>query len=220
MIYLYSGTPGSGKSLHMARMIFLLLKHSDCLVIGNFFIKKEYFTDEQFSRFIYVSNENMNPDNLINIALDYWSTHKAKNYRDAEQKIRLFIDEAQILFNARDWQKNFKDGWTTFFSVHRHYGFEIVLCTQMDTNLDKQVRAVIETQCIHRKVENIGLGGKFISFLCGGGLFYTVVRWYPMHEKVDGYFFKYRKKHGDLYDTHALFNANGQGQTIIQIASD
>lgn len=91
MIYLYSGTPGSGKSLHMAKMIFLLLKHSDCLVIGNFFIKKEYFTDEQFSRFIYVSNENMNPDNLINIALDYWKTHKAKNYRDAEQKFDFLL---------------------------------------------------------------------------------------------------------------------------------
>lgn len=48
MIYLYSGTPGSGKSLHMARMIFLLLKHSDCLVIGNFYIKKQYFTEDEY----------------------------------------------------------------------------------------------------------------------------------------------------------------------------
>ena len=203
----------------MARMIFLLLKHSDCLVIGNFFIKKEYFTDEEFKRFIYVPNEEMKPDNLINISLDFWSCHKAKNYRDAEQKIRLFIDESQILFNARDWQKNFALGWTTFFSVHRHYGFEIVLCTQMDSNLDKQVRAVIETQCIHRKVENIGLWGKFISFLCGGGLFYCVVRWYPMHEKVDGYFFKYHKKYGDVYDTHALFSSSNDVKSIIQIGA-
>lgn len=219
MIYLYSGTPGSGKSLHMARLIFNLLKNSDCLVIGNFVLKSDYFTPLEMKRFIYLTNDQMNPDNLIRIAEEFWSTHKAKNYRDAEQKIRLFIDESQILFNARNWQKNYKDGWTTFFSVHRHYGFEIVLCTQMDTNLDKQVRGVIETQCIHRKIENIGIQGKILSFLCGGGLFYCVVRWYPMHEKVDGYFFKYRKKYGDVYDTHALFNNGAEKQSIIQIGA-
>lgn len=219
MIYLYSGTPGSGKSLHMARLIFNLLKHSDCLVIGNFVLKTDYFTPLEMQRFIYLTNEEMTPKNLIAIAEDYWSNHTAKNYKDAEQKIRLFIDESQILFNARDWQKNYKDGWTTFFSVHRHYGFEIVLCTQMDTNLDKQVRGVIETQCIHRKIENIGIQGKILSFLCGGGLFYCVVRWYPMHEKVDGYFFKYHKKFGDVYDTHALFTDGGEKQSIIQIGA-
>lgn len=85
MIYLYSGTPGSGKSLHMARMIFMLLKHSDCLVIGNFYIKKEFFTDEQYSRFIYVPNEEMKPDKLIEIATKFWVSHKAKNYRDPPQ---------------------------------------------------------------------------------------------------------------------------------------
>lgn len=217
MIYLYSGTPGSGKSLHMARMIFMLLKHSDCLVIGNFYIKKEYFTDEQYSRFVYVPNDEMRPSKLIEIATEFWKTHKAKNYRDAEQKIRLFIDEAQILFNARDWQRNSIAGWPTFFSVHRHYGFEIVLCTQMDTNLDKQVRGVIETQVIHRKLENIGISGKIINLLMGGGMFFAVVKWYPMHEKVDGYFFKYRKKYSDVYDTHALFAQNGEIKSIINI---
>lgn len=217
MIYLYSGTPGSGKSLHMARMIFLLLKHSDCLVIGNFYIKKQYFTEDQYSRFIFVPNDQMNPKRLINIATEFWKTHKAKNYRDAEQKIRLFIDEAQILFNARDWQKNSVLGWPTFFSVHRHYGFEIVLCTQMDTNLDKQVRGVIETQVIHRKLENIGISGKIINLLMGGGMFFAVVRWYPMNEKVDGYFFKYRKKYSDVYDTHALFANDGELKSIINI---
>lgn len=220
MIYLYSGTPGSGKSLHMARVISNILKNTDCLVIGNFFIKKEFFTEDEFKRFIYVSNKEMCPDKLIEIACEYWKHHRAKDYKDAEQKIRLFIDESQILFNARDWQRNYKDGWTTFFSVHRHYGFEIVLCTQIDTNLDRQVRAVIETQIVHRKIENIGLCGKITNFLLGGGLFYAVIRWYPMHEKVGGYFFRYHRKYGELYDTHALFSSSGDSETIIKIGND
>ena len=155
MIYLYSGTPGSGKSLHMAKVIYTVLKKTECLVICNFMINESCFTEEELKRFIFLDNNDMIPENLVRIAEEYWAHHKAKSYRDAETRIRLFIDEAQILFNARDWQKNYSLGWT-FFSVHRHYGFEVVLCTQIDTNLDKQVRALIETQCIHRKIENIG----------------------------------------------------------------
>ena len=217
MIYLYSGTPGSGKSLHMAKVIYTVLKKTQCLVICNFMISSSCFTDEEMSRFVFLDNSKMDPEHLINIAENYWKTHKAKNYKDAESRIRLFIDEAQILFNARDWQRNYSLGWTTFFSVHRHYGFEVVLCTQIDSNLDKQVRALIETQCVHRKIENIGAGGKFVSLFFGGGLFYCVVRWYPMHEKVDGYFFVYRKKFAKIYDTHLLFSKNDNRQSIIQI---
>lgn len=219
MIYLYSGTPGSGKSLHMAKVIYTVLKKTDCIVICNFLINPECFTDDEMKRFIFLDNFEMTPDNLIRIAEDYWVDHKAKSYKDAESRIRLFIDESQVLFNARDWQKNYSLGWTNFFSVHRHYGFEVVLCTQMDTNLDKQVRALIETQCIHRKIENIGGGGRFVSLFFGGGLFYCVVRWYPMHEKVDGYFFIYRKKFAKIYDTHMLFSKTDNKKSIIQIGA-
>lgn len=219
MIYLYSGTPGSGKSLHMAKVIYTVLKKTECLVICNFMINEKCFTEEELKRFIFLDNNQMTPANLVKIAEEYWANHKAKSYRDAESRIRLFIDEAQILFNAREWQKNYAQGWTNFFSVHRHYGFEVVLCTQIDTNLDKQVRALIETQCVHRKIENIGAGGKFVSMFFGGGLFYCVVRWYPMHEKVDGYFFIYRKKFANIYDTHMLFNKADNRKSIIQIGA-
>lgn len=219
MIYLYSGTPGSGKSLHMAKVIYTVLKRTECLVICNFMINEDCFTDEELKRFIFLDNNEMIPDNLVRIAEEYWSDHKAKSHKDAESRIRLFIDESQILFNARDWQKNYSLGWTNFFSVHRHYGFEVVLCTQIDTNLDKQVRALIETQCIHRKIENIGAGGRFVSMFFGGGLFYCVVRWYPMHEKVDGYFFTYQKKFAKIYDTHMLFNKTDNKKSIIQIGA-
>ena len=37
MIFLYSGTPGSGKSCHAAREIALRLQRKDSVVIGNFY---------------------------------------------------------------------------------------------------------------------------------------------------------------------------------------
>ena len=36
MINLFSGTPGSGKSYHMARFIYNNIKYRDCLIIANF----------------------------------------------------------------------------------------------------------------------------------------------------------------------------------------
>ena len=39
MVELYSGTPGSGKSLHLAQIIYDTLKYTDKLVITNFRLK-------------------------------------------------------------------------------------------------------------------------------------------------------------------------------------
>ena len=36
MITLYSGTPGSGKSLHMAEVLYYRVKNYNGVVIGNF----------------------------------------------------------------------------------------------------------------------------------------------------------------------------------------
>ena len=41
MVELYSGTPGSGKSLHLAEKIYNTLKYTDKLVITNFSLDEE-----------------------------------------------------------------------------------------------------------------------------------------------------------------------------------
>ena len=81
MIYLYSGTPGSGKSLHMAKVIYSVLKNTQCLVICNFMINSSFFSEEEMSRFIFLDNSQMNPDHLIQISENYWKSHKAKNHK-------------------------------------------------------------------------------------------------------------------------------------------
>ncbi len=217
MVYLFTGTPGSGKSLHMSKIIYHALRNGKKFVITNFYIDWENYPELHRENYVYVGNDEMSPDKLIEVATEYWFKHTASSYRDAESRILLFIDEAQLLFNARSWQQNYQKKWTWFFSVHRHYGFQIYLSTQMDTNLDKQVRGIVEYNCVHRKISNIGLWGKLISFFAFGELFYSVLRWYPMKEKVDGSFFRYRKKYGGLYDTHALFSEDNESSSIISI---
>ena len=216
MIQIYTGTPGSGKSLHMAKDICDALEKTDCEVLANFTISqydksgKKVFKDEQFSRFHYVSDDELKPSYLINFAENYWAEHDRNiNHNKYEQQIRLYIDEAQQHFNSRDWQKNntckIKDKWTWFFSVHRHFGFKITLCSQLLSNLDKQVRGVIEYELHHRKLANMGAGGAFFNLLFGGNMYLCVCCWAPMHMKISQSFFRYKDKFGNLYDTHAMF---------------
>ena len=78
---------------------------------------------------------------------------------------------------------------------------------QFDKMLDRQIRALIEYECIHRKVSNFGIWGKIFSLFAGGKLFVCVKVWYPMKEKVGSEFFRAKKKYYQLYDSYADFGA-------------
>lgn len=205
MIKLYSGTPGSGKSLHCASDIYHKLKFTDKIILCNFPVNLDVFRKDYSDRFIYVSDEELTPNFLIKFSEEYFAE---KNYssKQKEGHILLYIDEAQLYFNAREWQNSYKMGWTKFFTLHRHIGFDICLMTQFDRMLDRQIRSLIEYEHIHRKVSNFGTKGKILSFLMGGGMFVDVRYWYPIREKVDSSFFKYKKIYGKMYDTHGTFD--------------
>lgn len=209
MIYLYSGTPGSGKSLHCASNIYNNLKYGNYTYICNFPINMDKFTDKQRKRFIYRDNAGMTPEYFQQFSEQYFREHPAKSIKDAEGRLKIYIDEAQIMFNAREWQKTYSDGWTKFFSLHRHLGYDIILIAQFDRMLDRQIRSLIEYEYVHRKISNMGIYGKVTNIVACGGLFYCAKIWYPQKEKIGGDFFKYRRKYDGLYDTHAMFTEDG-----------
>lgn len=197
MIYLYSGTPGSGKSLDCARMIYYTLKAKKP-IICNFEINTNNIANDDL--FTYMPNENLTPDYLMEYSKDYF---KGQNIKEGQ--ITLIIDECQMLFNSRDWAKSDRAGWNKFFQVHRHYGFDIVLIAQFDRMIDRQIRSLIEYEIIHRKVSNFGWKGKLLCVLTlSPTLFVRVKIWYPMKEKVDSRYFKANKKFYKLYDTYKL----------------
>ena len=199
MIILYSGTPGSGKSLHAARTILNNLRSKNP-VIANFPISKE---DENF----HFVDKELTVKYLINFSKEYFSNHKYK-----EGKIKVFIDEAQLLFNCRDFQKKGRDDWISFFTQHRHLGFDIIFMCQFQRMLDRQIRSLIEYEYLHRKVSNFGWKGKLISTIMLHPLstFCCVKIWAPLNEKVDAEWFFYNKRLGKLYDTNRLFDNLGK----------
>lgn len=204
MIYLYSGTPGSGKSLHSASVIYWTLKRG-LPIIANFPIKLENIKGKNIGDFSEVTNEKLTPDYLINYSKTYFDGRRVR-----EGEILLIIDECQLMFNAREWNIKGRSEWLSFFTQHRKYGYDIILIAQFDRMIDRQIRSLIEYEQIHRKLSNFGWKGKILSFVMGGNMFVSVKVWYPMNEKVSSEFFKAKKKYYSLYDTFGDFSTDAE----------
>ena len=69
MIYFFSGTPGSGKSLHCAKMIDQWVRRRRN-IIANFEINDEFWDIKQRNavRIEWVENESLNVDYLLDFA--------------------------------------------------------------------------------------------------------------------------------------------------------
>jgi zona occludens toxin len=176
-------------------------------VIANFAINTEKIKGKK-ADFIEKSNDELSPDYLINYALNY-----ANGKRIKEGSLLLVIDECQLIFNAREWNIKGRADWLSFFTQHRKFGYDIILVAQFDRMIDRQIRALIEYELIHRKVSNFGIKGKILSLIMGGNVFVSVKVWYPMKEKTGADFFHARKKYYSLYDTFNMFGSGTGGGT-------
>lgn len=206
VISFYSGTPGSGKSLHVAERLYWWIR-SGKPCICNFNIDISRIKGHRAKRFEYVDNQGLTPEYLIQYAQEYISETGAVR----EGSILLVIDECQLLFNSRDWGHSGRAGWLKFFTMHRHLGYDIILVAQFDRMIDRQIRCLIEYEYIHRKVSNYGWKGKLFSLVFLGNLFVCVKTWYPLKEKVGSEFFRAKKFYYSLYDTYVMFeNISGE----------
>lgn len=199
MIYLYSGTPGSGKSLHAAERIAAWSRLGSP-VICNFECNLEKF---KRAKFTYLSNSKLTPKALIQISRDHF---KGKTIK--EGSLLLIVDEAQILFNAREWNKPGQKEWIEFFTQHRKYGYDIILIAQFDRMLDRQIRSLLEYEYIHRKMSCFGIQGKLMSLFFGGSTIMCVKYWYPIKEKISSELLHARKRHFQIYDTYNTFKSD------------
>lgn len=206
MITLYSGTPGSGKSLHLARTVRDALKFS-CPVIGTFHINKKNLWKNSKYTYTYVNIYDLTPEYLKT----YYQEHLHQVKKGVEHSFLLCIDECQRIFNSREWQTNKnRQEWITFFAEHRHLGFDVILISQTDIMIDRQIRSLIEYNVLHRKVDNFGVGGKIMSMFTGQ--FCAVKTWYAIKGfNVGSEFIRGNKKLYEFYDTLEDFGM-GRGE--------
>lgn len=162
MIYLYSGTPGSGKSLH-AVSDMLRYDKKGYPVIANFQLNPKSLRHKIY----WTDNATLKPKMLEQFAAWYWQNEQT---RVSENRILLVIDECQLIFNARSWQKN--SPWISFFTQHRKMGYQIILIAQQREMIDKQIRAVLEFEYKHRVLANAGPFAMVLSFAVGSKFLY------------------------------------------------
>ncbi|MDO4554647.1 MAG: zonular occludens toxin domain-containing protein [Lachnospiraceae bacterium] len=205
MIYFYSGTPGSGKSLHVAQEIYDSLRCGKN-VIANFQINEKAVKPlwrRKKGSFICVDNWELNTDGLIGFANNFHKKNADGNI--IEGQTLLILDECQLIFNARSWNEKGRNLWNSFFTQHRKYGYDVILVSQFDRLVDRQIRSLIEYELKHRKINNFKFFGQVLGLLSGGALFCYVTYWYGVKEKINVTFFRGQKRYYNLYNSYKLF---------------
>ncbi|MEM0173671.1 MAG: zonular occludens toxin domain-containing protein [Sulfolobaceae archaeon] len=213
MIYLYTGTPGSGKSFHLAKDIILRLKLGKN-VIANFDINNKVIGYNAITwkfrnkikpklskikgSFHYWDFEELTVEKLVQFAKD---NHK----RAKENQTLLVIDECAIIFNSRAWDNKDRLKWIKFFQQHRKLGYTVILVSQNDRLIDRQIRSFVEYEVKHRKINNFNWVGQIFALFAGGTLFFAITYWYSVREKISTEPIRFNKRIANLYDTYEIF---------------
>lgn len=201
-VYLYTGTPGSGKSLHMAKRLYWDVRMGRPCV-ANFSINETLFK-KGVSSFQLVENHELTPARLVEIAKSVFASIPFE-----EGKIKLYIDECQVIFGNRDWRASDRADWIRFFTQHRKFGYDVILVCQQHEMIDKQIRALVEYEVMHRKLNNSGWVGRFLGlFMFGHPAVCAVTRWYGMKMRLGSEWMIGTKKYYRLYDTLKIFEKN------------
>lgn len=202
MITLYSGTPGSGKSLHLAKDILDCLTEKNKNIIANFPINLDIVNKKKMKKKKKSKKISASFTYVDNITVEFLVDYAKENHiQGKEGQTIIIFDECQIDFNPRDYNRKDRKTWIKFFTQHRKLGYDVIFSTQNDRLIDRQIRSLIEYESRHKKVNNSKLG-----WLIPVSTFVCVNFWYVIKEKQDVTFFKYRKELGQLYDSYKIFD--------------
>lgn len=217
MITAYTGTPGSGKSLHVAKDLLHHLRRKDTLTITNYPVNAPANCR---SELVCLDSVDFN---LLDVIEVYQDWRERSNVPVREGQCLLVIDECQLVFSNRDWQAPDRRAWISFFTQHRKLGFDVLLVVQDIQMIDKQIRAIVEYECNHFKASHYGWFGFLIwLFLLGHPMIVARTR-IPRYGQSNAAIisrsaFVGRKSLYRMYDTTAMFGADLE--TLAQLARD
>lgn len=230
MIYFYDGVPGSGKSLHLAMTITEWLLTGKNAICAN--LKIDYDAVLQIAKERNISNVGslicVPRDEFLNNSITVVGTKKkeefsyikglygyAENFHQYNEKGQfieyqtlLVIDECQDYFDSRRWNRADRLPWASFFQMHRHYGFQVVLCSQTDSAIDKRIVALLQTKVSHRDYMYHKGFWKFVAKIKGGHLFWVGEYNYQIKDKKERvlgfYFLRGYEEYYSVYDSFSV----------------
>lgn len=167
MIEALTGLPGSGKSLDSAKRIRAALRGKRW-VVSNFDFNVSKCKHPE--HFIFLPNDKLTPEALIDIS--------TKIGGKGENRILLVVDECAVLWNSRNWKNN--AAFVDFFAIHRKLGYNVLLICQDLKTLDKQIRALVEIETMHRNFLQFGALGWWVKILVGRPVVFCISYWAPL----------------------------------------
>jgi len=202
MIHGISGKPGGGKSYEavVSHIIPIVTKDRRkvvtnlplnvdrfCAVFGEFCRDLIVVVDGEFHNY-----GGQRPFSKKDHFLQYESW-----VNDKGQKVYFFIDECHLAMPTQGTEKEL----TEFFSMHRHYGFDIMLITQNFRKVNRDIKDMIVNHYRAIKKSMMGQDNKYILKVHDGAASSnsSVV---ATHERV------YQKKYFSFYQSHTKSNSS------------
>ncbi|MBV5330634.1 MAG: hypothetical protein JZU65_23890 [Chlorobium sp.] len=232
MIQIIQGTPGSGKSA-VATVDMLEFLQAGGVVACNYdlipgwhhklaqtlprvrwgWLDPSKVAASYYSRAFKIGTHDTVFD-LSKRLRDIPSVKKDKRGRITEGSGRLYIDEGQLLFNTRDYQKNM--GFIEFFTQHRKFGWDVYIIAHTADMIDKQIRGLIEYEARLRNMQKIKIGG--LVPLWPYPLFFSIVRYAGIAAGAGNIawrrVYKLRPEYAELYDSMEVFAFNASSREV------
>lgn len=180
MIEVMQGTPGSGKSaVAVARAMMHLIKGG--VVACNFSLVEgwaetiirnkiiyrllyalRYFFPGSAERYLFKKASSLHKrfyriDSLAAIRTIFPVKEGVGLYQDKGKYMEgsglLILDEVQLIFNSRKFEKNFQ--WIEFFTQHRKLGWNVLMIAHTIEMIDSQIRPLAEYASTFRNMQKL-----------------------------------------------------------------
>ncbi len=230
MISLYQGTPGSGKSA-VAVVDMLEFLQFGGVVACNFDLVPGWhykladlcpkvkwgLADREAKAFSYFNRAFKigTHDTVFELSKRLVGLVKpGRKGRIPEGSGRLYIDEGQLLFNSRDWQKNM--GYIEFLTQHRKLGWDVIIIAHSEDMIDKQIRGLLEYEVRLRNLNKVKPFGLFP--ICPHPAFLCIARYAGVSagsgEIAWRRLYMLRPEYADLYDSMEVFAFNESSRSV------
>lgn len=157
-LYLYYGKVGDGKSHHVVATEILPAVRDG----RKMYVYMDGLNPRRLSQFAGRNANVVLWDNVdqVRAACQLEVDDREGRGLTLDRGSLIVVDEAQMVWDAREWQKTGKQA-LAFFEYHRHFGLDVVLITQAPGRLDKGL-VRLANECLH--VKNL----RFLSAFLGG----------------------------------------------------
>lgn len=220
MIELYSGTPGSGKGVHVAKVIYRRLRSGRTIIsniavdlakvsetVWSYYLRKIFpkmkARHKKIGEYVYLHSDELTVSFLTQYA-------KANHKKRKENQTLIIMDEIGTIFNPRLWDRADRFPWIDFMRLHRHLGYNMIMIAQNDRLVDRQIRSFIEYEIKHRCINRCGAFGAIIGLLAGGKMFIAIEMWYGLKIRTSFEYYMLNKRIANIYDTFEVFEVSDE----------